>query len=127
MQSSRNKKPKKFSERTQGIFCLVLGIFSCLSFKQMWLFAILLFLCAGFNFWHYNKTKENCEAMKKIERRIKEEWDDDFDDDDEDLDIPQPQMSVLSKKERKERYKAFLNDLDEKLGDFEIDEDEEDY
>lgn len=124
-------KPKRgrprftMSDFAQGIMYTVLAIFCLVFFRGGWIFSLAFALCAVFRFWHHSKMKKNKAALKKI---MKEYGDEDCDDDDEDEDKLLPiqsrklSMSNLTRKERKARYKEFLNEIEDEFADFDIED-----
>lgn len=113
-------KPNPKSDLKQGIFCAVCALFCFVNIRQMFVYALLFAACAVFRFYHYAKLKKREEMMEDLL--------DELGDDAEDEDRNVSARAKLPRKERKERYNEFLNDLEKELGDFdtELGDDEQD-
>lgn len=102
------RKPTTPSSKNlkQAIACGIFAVFCFIA--KMYAFAGLFLLMAGFNVHFYIRNLRREDEMKEKLDKLK--------DDDEEA---QPQ------EQREADYNNFLNQLEEELGDFETDEDDE--
>lgn len=112
----RPKKPtpKLFSDMVQGVICAVLAVVCAVVYKNSWALSIIFALLAVFRFWHHFKTEKNEAKLNAII--------DEYGDDDDDVLADETPAEKLSRRERKARYKEFLNDIEDEFADFDIED-----
>ena len=125
----KNKRPTPQSKKDirSAVFCVIGALLCLFSFKTMWLFFLLLVVCAILRFFLYKKHKVTEAELELFMNELEK--------DDDDGDVPDsiPRNVKMSKKdlkkaeaERKKSYQDFLSELEAELGDFDEEEDEED-
>ena len=112
--AATKKQAKK--DLRQGILCTICAVVCLIFAKYMWIFALIFALCASFYFYHNHKLKKN---TQKIETMLEE-----FED--EDHLAPYRHNATLSKKERKQQYHQYLEEIEQEFNIDDIDEDEDD-
>ncbi len=115
-----NSPPTAKKNFIQGILCGIATLLCFVDIKSMYFLAILLALSSIANFWLFTRLKKREEEAKELQNKLTEGLED------EDEETEAARKRKKSKKEMRDEYNAFLQDLEEELGDFDEDEFDED-
>lgn len=111
---------RKTSYLTRAILYSAAGVYCLINIKQMFVFFVVFVVIAAYNFSLWFKHKNDLSFMKILEQNLLS------DDDEDDEDIPVA-YSQMSRKEQKQFYIDYMNQLEEEFADDELDYIDDDY
>lgn len=115
------KKPRSKKERMMSILYAIVAIFCFINYRPLLLFGLILSALAVANFILSNKHSANEQKIEGFLNKINEE------EQDEDMRIDVSKvLSKENKKKRKQEYDDYLAKIEDELGDFDCEEDEDD-
>ena len=113
----------------QAVLCGIIALFCLFNIRTMWFFFLFFTGLCVFNIRYYIKFSEREQEFEKKQRELEGEQADDEDCSEIKNQRKIPSFIVNHKalnQKRQERYNEFLDNLENQLGDFDIDEDDYD-
>ena len=126
---NKKKPPASPSSKCfkQAVLCGAVSLFCLINIRMMWFFFLFFTGMTVFNGYYFVKySKREEEAVKKQKELYGETGEEDEYDESSDTDSTKARPSFLANHkandmQRQEQYNRFLNDLENQLGDFDID------
>lgn len=120
----RPPRGKKSSLFGQSVACGVVAVFCWFNYRTMWQMGILFTIMCVLGFWLHFRRKAKEEEYQERMDELQEELDNDetFGGTGESKRTPTFAPSSLSKRERKAEYNRYMQELDDELGDFDIED-----
>lgn len=125
---NKKKPPASPSSKClkQAVLCGVASLFCLICGKTMWVFFLFFAGMTVFNGYYFVKYSKREEEAVKKQKELYGESDEEDEDDELDTDNAKARPSFLAAHkandiQRQEQYNRFLNDIENQLGDFDID------